>query len=155
MTLITPKAFKRAALALSGEVILVRIRQPVYQGVSGCAYKTPQGKAVIDLNPDLEGDRLLLVFLEEVAHVTLGHCQPGDWSDRPSGSLPLALASKVDSLPREDQAKRQALTWLEYARKNARTPDLEGQLQALAGWIRPDLQALITKVVKECRQGRW
>jgi hypothetical protein len=115
--MITQELLNNVARHLSGRPgVIVRLREPVFDGSSGACYKTLKGSVIIDVNPGAQD--ILYTFLHECAHARydLPKMTPSNvWKSAP-GSL--SMDKRLNALPRESKADKQAAVWGRYAVEN-------------------------------------
>jgi len=113
---------------LAGKVVRVRLTKP--DGADGLAWCDDLGRPTIDIRPDLPDDLQLYVFLHEISHIRHHNLIPVSEKVMVTSPLPTHKASYQI---KEDQADRQAKTWLEYGRRyrDHNLPEFEGVLTAL------------------------
>jgi len=113
---------------LTGKKVRVRMHKP--DDTDGLAWCDELGRSTIDIRPDLPDDLFLYVFMHELAHIRHHRYQAVTEKVMRSSALPVDDASYQ---AREDQADRQAKTWIEYgkAHRDCDLPELEGILTAL------------------------
>jgi hypothetical protein len=119
----TIKLFEQVVKNLSGISATVRWQQPVCDTAGGEAYKSEDGRAIVDLNPGAP-DRLF-TLCHEAAHLrqmfnSMAAC---DFWQRTSGSMnkwEIKTKSIVESSPsQEADADMLANVWKSYAIENA------------------------------------
>ena len=79
---------EQAAESLTGEKVVVHLRNPVFSNYVGHAYRAKSGMAMIDISPDLALEEFFSVWLHEVGHVLHGHLsqdEPFDFHEYSSG----------------------------------------------------------------------
>lgn len=147
-----PEQAARVARHLAGRPVILRDRAPYLKGVLGMLYNH-QGRAVIDISPELEELSSLRMFLHEVSHLKR------DFPTLPESSYALLEPASVSpvrgALERlaqdasEEPAERLARSWFQYAEKRAGvSASLKARLEALERWLPPEWQEIIDNVVR-------
>jgi hypothetical protein len=116
----TIKLLNELATHLSGQVVTVRLQPPAWDFAGGCAWKTMEGSAIVDIDPGTRDP--LETFLHEIAHIKYDwrSMTPTDlWKSDP-GSLKATdqERAKLRALPREGKAANQVGFWKRYAIEN-------------------------------------
>ena len=116
----TQKILNQVATHLSGRPVTVRVQPPAWDFAGGCAWKTLEGWAIIDVDPGTRDP--LDTLLHEIAHIKYDwrSMTPTDlWKSKP-GSLKATSEerAKLRTLPREGKAASQVGTWKRYAIEN-------------------------------------
>jgi hypothetical protein len=146
--------FEKAAQALTGKVVTVRLRRPVISYFDGQAY-IKDGRAFIDINPWLSEDDQVYVLCHECGHIKT-NTATGDIDPHLSpGSLRLSqleawqYKNHPASIKRESAAESWAQKWLAYADLHYREYPgwslAERKLEALKRWIPTELEAAVKR----------
>lgn len=119
----------QCARRLTGKNVQVRLRHPTAEYALGQTYKTTDG-AVVDVEPNMDDDTVLKVFLHEAAHVKNDLSWMPVTTDHlaPSGSIKKSTAARDAwraSAP-ETAADILAGRWLDYAERHYREYDRPG-----------------------------
>lgn len=130
---------QQAARSLTGGPVIVRNRQPIYQGYLGMAQKRGDGTPIVDISPGVSDDEFITIFCHEMAHVKL-HVS----KFAPSNVQLEPQSVKDDRRPviaqaayniRETEADKLAAEWVKYAARHYVKYDgysvLEQKLKAL------------------------
>lgn len=126
--------FERVASRLTGRPVEVRFQEPPIVGCRGLADRDKDGNATITIEPGMDQDNELFVFLHEVAHIKLhyNHMEPSDFSSLPQRSVP----QPKDGEPppgrayQENQANVLANVWKTWG-KTLRSRDVDWYLGCL------------------------
>jgi len=138
---------ERAAWAVTGKNVTVRLVAPVIKQFDGETYNAPGGSYIINIKPDLTDENFLWVFTHELGHVQLGHIsdtnpnwEPGSRKLSPAGELSIKVNPEIAA--RENGATDLGAKWLQYAEDNYHAysgfTKLERQLRALCAYLKPD-----------------
>jgi hypothetical protein len=145
--------FDEVAAHLAGRPVLVRFQHPVFDFCSGCAYKSRDNRAIVDVDP--AGD-VLKVLLHELAHIKKDwpDIAPGDdWQAAP-GSLTYnpQVQAMLSNLPREPRADQLAQEWLTYAEKYypgyPAASEIESKLKCLVDYPMAELRDSIKQAAE-------
>ena len=139
---------EEVALSLTWEPVVIQLRSPKVKTYAGRVLRAENGRFEIAIKPDLDMEVFYEVFLHEVGHIALGHCNdllPIDLSTETSLAhlaygpfLTMTVEEQKDY--RENPEELQADDWANsmdvIARDRAmrwfQTEDIEARLQALA-----------------------
>lgn len=123
-----------AGPTIAGRPVAIRFKEPVTAGLDGSVTVRPDGTPDIRLSPGLSGDRLLDVYLHELAHARLHADQMprSDLYDAPPKSRAFREYVERDhDQADEDQAEKLKNDWLRYGLNHADPGDQLGIIQAL------------------------
>jgi len=101
-----------AARHLAREPVIVRLTKP--EGLDGLCWRDDKGRLRVDVNPYLEDEVMLYVFLHELSHARHDYFYPV--AETVMEATPLSKTPIQDF--REDRADRQAKAWLDYGMKH-------------------------------------
>jgi len=122
---------------LLGEPVLITYNQPENIRLLGHAQRDMKGRAVVNLNPIINGTKLdLHVFLHELSHFKVGKFKPSPVESRPTMPDKGTGSRREIYKKRESRCEEITKHWISYGRKHARPdlPEMEGILFALLSY---------------------
>lgn len=125
-----------AASTIAGRRVAISYKAPVTAGLAGSMTVRPDGTPDVRIRPDLPADRMVSVYLHELAHCRL-HADTMPRStihQEPADTRPTEF---VDENPADETAAdAQVAEWLRYARKHADPDDHLGIIEALYSYYK-------------------
>jgi len=139
---------EKAAFSLTYEPVQIQLREPKNKSFAGQVFRAKNGLLTIAIKPDLEMEVFYKVFLHEIGHISLGHCNDLLPIDLPTETSLTYLAYGPSLTPTQAERKEHREkpeesgaddfansidgVAKEYARLWFQSEDIEARLRALS-----------------------
>jgi hypothetical protein len=128
-----------AASTIAGRKVAIRFKTPATADLDGSVTVRPDGTPDVRIRPDLPADRLLNVYLHELAHCRLHtHKMPrSTMYQAPPESRSFNEYVKQDANQADEtEAEAQVNVWLRYGHKHTDPGDHLGIIEALYNYYK-------------------
>jgi len=123
-----------AASTIAGRKVAIRYKAPVTAGLDGSVTVRPDGTPDVRIRPDLPADRMVSVYLHELAHCRLHtYKMPRStmYQAPPESRSFIEYVKQDENQADEIAAEAQVNEWLRYGHKHTDPGDHLGIIEAL------------------------